>query len=826
MAANENEKQTDLIYAILLGLGFFGFLGFIVSVNVWEKVIFSLFQLDYKLAAFFNYYFGWFVGYQEVNELVNFASVPKFNFWKFQFEYKVGNDYINYVYKFYAPLHNTYAISIIFLGYLIINKFKLKPVLTFQNNFAHKQRLVEAAKERLKIKNKQMVLYKHMNVLLEKKRKPAKMADNEKFLNADYYQPFIAEELRTQTTNKVNPDKKYINDSLFYSQHYINTYFKYYVEGIMDLKKVKSLAYFDKFWKDLEKKINKKNNVQDLYYFQHVFYFDGPNKEDFISFFTFKEDSLSMFNQFLKKYMQEDALELKYLSIVPKDDPYTIVVDKDDQNYSKYKELEKYIFFSPKNSDFYLNLEEVFIYFKVSAYNFYEDDKHISYFFDSEEESIRTPLNDIYPSVIDKIEEAEINSIEYFKNTLKSLENYVSKIEKITELKEIIDHYQNFKTMYGSVIYHLKNKSEKIIKKAIEDIVISHQKLEHILHAKKDIQTVVNILTNKNNKTEEVMVYIQSYYKFYHYYLSIKESLKEEPESMQITYQNNVADLKRDYIFLAEQVKSLFEEQNSKNYTEVEKNYLIVLNQKLKEFIETMIGKIKLFYKYKLEYDVENKNNIMPEIGQPVMPSCYILTPFLFNEHKSSVKSNESYFKLMEGFKVNGYKKYIYPVFSEIFNNWYGNIEQLIGFYEKEIDKNEQNLDISEEEKIETELKFSLLKREAAKQKTSNTSIETKLLNIFAIHKFEETIIIALWKEFTKLENLPTTKLSNLKYDNFILWYSLTCIGDVTGSKEAIKVIGRPFDYNAGLPITIMYETEIYEYNKKLEIKNHDLGED
>jgi len=203
------------------------------------------------------------------------------------------------------------------------------------------------------------------------------------------------------------------------------------------------------------------------------------------------------------------------------------------------------------------------------------------------------------------------------------------------------------------------------------------------------------------------------------------------------------------------------------------------------------------------------------------MPSCYVLTPFHYKVEKDVI-----YFNKIKDFQVNGYKKYILPVFEQIYRSWYGNINDLVKYYEKEIDDNNSNLDIDPEKQLEIELKFELLKREAEKQKKSSSSIETKLLKIFQVHKFEETIIIAIWKEFTKLENLPSTKLSNLKYDNFVLWYALTSIGDVDNT-EKTKVIGRPFDFNAGLPILLMYELEISEYKDSIDVKNikHNLDE-
>jgi len=212
-----------------------------------------------------------------------------------------------------------------------------------------------------------------------------------------------------------------------------------------------------------------------------------------------------------------------------------------------------------------------------------------------------------------------------------------------------------------------------------------------------------------------------------------------------------------------------------------------------------------MYYKYNLEYNIKN-NDVFPEIGQPIMPSTYILTPFVYE--KNNIEQNQL-FNIVKTFKVKGYNKYILPVFEEIYNNWFGNIKDLVSFYKKEIEDLKDNLDISESDKTEKMLKFSLLEREANHQKSNKSSIETKIEKIVNIHKYEETIIIALWKELTKYENLPTSKLSNMKYENFILWYALTCIGDIVGpNKDDISVIGRPFDYNAGMPITIMYELE------------------
>lgn len=844
MAGGETEKQSDLIYAILLGFSFLGFMFFIITLNFWETLSYSIFKLDYKIAGVINYYFSdCFVDYRKIDNLVEIANIPKFNFWKFEFEYAVGNNIVEEINEFYKSLHYIYAITIAFIGYFLINNFKLMPEFRFQNNMRYKLSLVEEAKKRIKIKNKQIKLYDHMDVLLERKRTPANLGSKRQFLNADYYVPFIYEE-ETSDANPLNIDtnKVYINDSIFYSQHYINNYFKYILEK--DTKETKdkletnntiySLKKFHDFFKVLEDKVYKNKNLQDIYYLNMLKLYNEKNKNNFINLFLLETKDMNeskyliTFNNFLKKYKMNDIQFHKLLHINLKNDCKLQYVSYTNEDIDNYNEMETFIFISEKDEKFRLNLEEVYVYFKIINYSY---SLNKSYFFNSEEEKVQAPIKNIPPSLIEDISTAEKDDIYEIEKVLDELKSYKERFESLSILEQHISDYQAFKTQYNNITKTIKLKYNEYIKGLIDkefEFNSYKYKISNLLNDEKNSYDEKYFLENLIIVSEEIDVikylkdlkkFIQSLNIVYNKIIN-NEQLKED-NIEGIDYKKDIEDLKNIYQSLLYRVKALFEEKEQMNYFDIKKKYFDLINTELNKFIKKMLMSVELYYKFKLEYDLNNENSIFPEIGQPIMPSCYILTPFNFKVEKDVL-----YFNKIKDFQVNGYKKYILPVFEQIYRNWYGNINDLVNYYEKEIDNNSSNLDIDPEEQLEIELKFELLKREAEKQKKSNSSIETKLLKIFQIHKFEETIVIAIWKEFTKLENLPATKLSNLKYDNFVLWYALTSIGDVDNT-EKTKVIGRPFDFNAGLPILIMYELEINEYKESLDIKNkaHNLGE-
>jgi len=820
MSGKNDNDTAGTIYAILLGLTFLGILGFVLTLHFWEKIIYFIYVIDYYVADILNNYFGWFPGYKEINNMVQYADIPKFNFLKMKFEYNIGDNYISYINNFYKPLHYGYAGIILFISYLFSNSFHLKPLINLENNKNYKLRLIEEAKKRLKIFNPRVKLYNNMETLLEKKRFPAELNGTKQFLNADYYLPFIKEEIEADSTenNIIDTNKKYIKDSLFFSNHYINFLFKNIIENnkneIKNNKTVYSLSLFHNMWKKIKKLILKNNNIQDYYYYKHLELFHNDNIEDFINLIIYNGD-ITIFNKFLKKYNFND-FELNILEVSEnQNEPYTSYIINNDEEI-EHSDLEKIVLINKKNKNFQLNLEDIYVYFKILNYNFCLNE---SYFFNSKEKKVTIPLKEIPPSISNSIEESNKNEIELILDMINQLSFYISKINNINDLQDIIEDYNTFKTSYNDIkniiIKNTIPKIERIVNKKY--IVIekdeNEKPNEQLISFKKIINNdkYLNYLLNKDKI--ELIEYIKIYKKFIK--LSIIK-LKEIEEA-----KIDLEELKKNYKTLIEPIKLLFKDRQNFTYNEEEKRYLTVLNEKILDFITTMINKIELYYKYNLEYDSEEENSLHPEIGQLVMPYCYILTPFLFElkkEKQLSQNQKIEYFKMIENFNVKGYKKYIYPVFEEIYNNWYGNIDNLMKYYKQKIIENKRNLEIEKKVKEEMNLKLNLLKEEAEKQINSQSSIETKLLNIFEIHKFEETIIIALWKEFTKLENLPTTKLSNLKYDNFILWYALTSIGDIDNTQKNY-VIGRPFDFNAGLPILLMYELEIKEYEERKKIK-------
>lgn len=829
--AGQKENPNDTLYAVLLALAFFSLLGFIATVSFWENLSYLIYKFDYHIASFINYYFSnLFSGYEEVNNLVDIASIPKFDFWTLSFKYSVGNDYVNYINNFYEPLHFSYAFILFILGYLIINNFKIIPMFQFQNYKNYKEKLIEKLNKRLKINNKQIKLYNHMDVLLEKKREPADLGNNVKqFLNADYFLPFIQENEESEfDLLKIDTNKRYINDSLFFSNHYINNYYKFILDKKLDIEDItfQSLYQFDKEWEKLKINIQKNKNIQDLYYYYLIYFFNTDKYEQFINLFLLNDfeinkDYLTKFNNFLKKY--NFPFELKryqYTNNINSNNKIKYIEYTEDiKNLEKKKDLETFIFIDPKNDNFLLNLEEIYILFKIKNYSFLLNK---TYFFNSNEEQIQSPITNIPPSRMKDISSANKDEIESVERILDNLKQYKEQFDNLKSLDNIINEYLTTKKEFYEINTFIQEKIKDnvilYIKKEYNKNEINFSLYELLKNEKKfNGEYLLNIL-KADTQEIDLLVYIKTFQKTLKLY---KDYILNNENYINDYIKNDFEEFLSLYKKLKDKIILFLKDKPGKDYFEIKTIYFEKVNKELNNFIENMINNIKLYYKFNLSYNIHNENNIMPEIGQIVMPSMYILSPFEY-----FVEENQTYFDKIQNLKVQGYKEYILPVFKEIYNNWFCNIEDLVKYYNKKIDENENDFNVSEEEKSEISLKLQLLKREAEKQKESSSSIETKLLNIFQVHKFEETIIIALWKEFTKLENLPTTKLSNLKFTNFILWYALTSIGDIN-STEPNFVIGRPFDFNAGLPILLTYELEKKEYNENLKIKNqkHNIEE-
>lgn len=1006
----QNGSQVDNLYAVFFGLIFVIIVGFILTVHFWENIIFVIYTIDYKVAKVFNYYFNLFTGYEEINQMVHFADIPKFNFFKLKFEYQVSSNYIDVINNFYQPLHYLYTGIIIFFTYLFLNDFSLIPTFHFYLSGRLKKQLVESAKKRIKIKNKKIQLYDHQKVLSERKRNPAKIKGSQRFLNADYLVPFIVEDQLYLSDNQLSVDtnKEYINSSLFFSKHYINKF--YYLSKTSDMKDttIDIINIMIKFFNDLEKKIKKKKAIKDIYYYNLLKYYNNKDINKYISLFTFNSNSPKKFNDFLFKYFRNNNIQLKILTndIDKKNEEDYYYINKNEEYFITLKPLSHYIFI---NNDIpLLNLEEVFILFKVMNNNLFENK---SYFFQSNEKIIEAPLI-LFPTNLDRdISMAAVNDLEIFKSTISSLKDYIDKKTNFKTLEIQINKFNTFNNEKDKFLHKIYNQYLPILIEYIENTTINNEKLNHLLSNEenkeyiKSFQNLKNMLNNKsiensqlffdyyynilswlysisinednqdniqviveenkliqeNLKKKQIMkeennnqtlktkwvypfkiyfhkininekIYIVDYenmlndgyiynngiwekgenkkniidYKNIDSYqkelknitnnvkyieeneeiyaigknekkinvktlkfkkerrnilipiyteykrksmshfkklemtkirIKVKEYIPENDNNIEeenglltiekeieinnlptitINYINNFERIKKNlldnYNTLIEYTETVFKDYENYNgdFVKIEGKYIEIINKSLNELIYSLLMKIEMYYKYGLEFNTSNENDIKPKVGQPVMTMTTILTPFVFHSQNKTKKL----FDIIKDFKTQGFQKYILPVFEEIYHHWFANIEELVSFYRKELEDIDKNLDTSEDEKMQLNLKFSLLEREAQVQKTDKSSIETKLEKIMKVHHYEETIIIAVWKELTKYENLPTTKLSNLKYDNFVLWYALTCIGDVIGDTTIdISVIGRPFDYNAGLPITLMYELEKREYN-------------
>lgn len=179
------------------------------------------------------------------------------------------------------------------------------------------------------------------------------------------------------------------------------------------------------------------------------------------------------------------------------------------------------------------------------------------------------------------------------------------------------------------------------------------------------------------------------------------------------------------------------------------------------------------------------------EFGLIIMPKYYIFNPLTDAKlDQFKTKGSQGIIKIL--------KKYMLDDFEE-------ESQKNIAKLKKENKSLEKKGDEISSKQIEENLNL-ILDIEALLDPHVAESRKKKIIDLTMTHKFEETLILALLEYGRKLVNLPVGVLSPMKFDNSVLWYALTSIG-------------RTYQFNAGLPLTILYKIEKNKALKKEEEK-------
>lgn len=193
----------------------------------------------------------------------------------------------------------------------------------------------------------------------------------------------------------------------------------------------------------------------------------------------------------------------------------------------------------------------------------------------------------------------------------------------------------------------------------------------------------------------------------------------------------------------------------------------------------------------KLLYIPPSKGRFM----QPLLPRNYILSPL---RRKDRFVPSD--------FTVPGIKIPVEIIFENVVKGYIETQKKAAAELKSEIETLEKS-GVGTPEEIMA--KKALLRDVLSKINVADGETRlARIRDIFETHDFQETVLISLWKYSMKLQNMPTGRLVNMKYDNVVLWYALCNLGGV-------------FYYKPGMPISTMVEmeTEKRERMKRLEEK-------
>lgn len=303
------------------------------------------------------------------------------------------------------------------------------------------------------------------------------------------------------------------------------------------------------------------------------------------------------------------------------------------------------------------------------------------------------------------------------------------------------------------------------------------------------------------NKSEKIKISIKELFEFFiifnyknkdTYENKVNRRIKRPPKLEPLVLENkdrNDKILKNDSTSKSNKVLDAIKNSTSKEeYETIIKNE----NEIRKHLATDKIKDLTLYYRYQVDKEVG--------LLRPVVPRYYILNPF-------NIKSGQG--GKLKNFKCKGFSDILFPILRLLEKDFQEDIDVKINKLNKEIVKVQKDSKadpIFKDNMIDT-IKLLIQDMKDMKGHHNKESRMFRLKKIFDTHKFEETIIIAMWEYGMEIDNLPTGRLSNLKKKNVTLWYALTSLG-------------RPFDFIAGAPILTLYELEKKEAENREKDEN------
>lgn len=175
------------------------------------------------------------------------------------------------------------------------------------------------------------------------------------------------------------------------------------------------------------------------------------------------------------------------------------------------------------------------------------------------------------------------------------------------------------------------------------------------------------------------------------------------------------------------------------------------------------------------------------EYGRLLMPDYYIFTPL------ESKKINE--------FETPGIKELVSVLKKYVMDDFRKEVNKTIKELQDEVKKLKKNNDNESLDSIKQNENL-IIEMQNMLDPDFNNSRNQKILNLATIHSFEETFLMGLLIYGRTLVNLPVGVMAKMKFQNAALWYALTSYG-------------RTYQYNAGLPIAVMYKIEKEEAEER-----------
>lgn len=203
-------------------------------------------------------------------------------------------------------------------------------------------------------------------------------------------------------------------------------------------------------------------------------------------------------------------------------------------------------------------------------------------------------------------------------------------------------------------------------------------------------------------------------------------------------------------------------------------------------------------------------DDLHEQYGRILPPPVYVLTPLrpLASgskqlEFRIDTKKGKSVQKEYT-FQCVGGNEFLRILIDRVFLNFEETVAKSEKQMEEEIAKLENSTDPKDQEAVETLRKLISENRKMVEAGNA-TARRTKINELLAVHKFEETFLMALLEYGRTLLNLPVGILSAYtKRINPALWYAMTGVG-------------RTFSYNVSTPITAMYRYEKLNADYSLE---------